>query len=245
MGSGPLLLFLHGLGGNRHAFDLQFAALSPDYRCVAWDAPGYGDSAPLEEMTFEKLAESVGSLIAELGQTPLAVIGHSFGGMIAQSWLHRGGQCEKLVLAQTSAVFGKPGSDWNADFLKARLEPLDQGATPADFAKPLIESMFVDTSKREAIESGIATMSSISSEQYRRVIQCLVTFDAADRLQNIDIPTLCLAAQQDKTAPPANMERMAATLPNADFVCLKNAGHLAYIEIPEQFNQAIQQFLEA
>ena len=41
------------------------------------------------------------------------------------------------------------------------------------------------------------------------------------------------------------MKKMAETLPKADFVCLENAGHLAYIEIPEQFNQTIQQFLEA
>ena len=212
---------------------------------MAWDAPGYGDATALENMTFAALAEAVESLVTELGEPPFAILGHSFGGMIAQSWLHAGGQCEKLILAQTSAVFGKPGSTWNENFLKARLEPIDQGATPADFAKPLIESMFVDTSKTEAIESGVATMSTITSQQYRRVIECLVTFDEGARLADIKVPTLCLAAEHDTTAPPANMEKMAAAIPNADFVCLQNAGHLAYIEIPEQFNQAIQQFLKA
>ena len=47
-GSGPLLLFLHGLGGNRHSFDHQLQALSGSYRCVAWDAPGYGGSPQIE-----------------------------------------------------------------------------------------------------------------------------------------------------------------------------------------------------
>src|SRR4051794_41737167 len=43
-GAGPLVVFLHGLGMTRTGFDLQLAALAPDYRCVAWDMPGYGAS---------------------------------------------------------------------------------------------------------------------------------------------------------------------------------------------------------
>ena len=43
-GSGPLVLFLGGLGMTRTGFDPQLAALAPRYRCVAWDMPGYGAS---------------------------------------------------------------------------------------------------------------------------------------------------------------------------------------------------------
>lgn len=193
-------------------------------------------------MTFPILAEHVDQLISKLGQTPYSVIGHSFGGMIAQAWTHAGGQCERLVLAQTSAAFGKPGSKWNEDFLKARLEPIDKGSTPADFARPLIESMFHDRSRSEAIESGIATMSTISAEQYRQVIECLVTFDASEELATITTPTLCLAAEYDKTAPAAGMQKMAEVC-SAEFHCLKNAGHLAYIETPVEFTSAVAEFL--
>ena len=124
-GSGPLVIFLHGLGGNRHAFDDQLANLSDSFRCVAWDAPGYGDAEPIENMTFANLADHLNELINTLGETPYCVVGHSFGGMIAQTWIHNGGQCAKLVLANTSAVFGRPGSTWNDEFLKSRLEPIN------------------------------------------------------------------------------------------------------------------------
>jgi 3-oxoadipate enol-lactonase len=242
-GSGPVVLFLHGLGGNRHAFDAQLDTLSKDYRCISWDTPGYGGSTPITEMTFDVLAKCVDNLLQALAVTPYAVVGHSMGGMIAQTWLRAGGQCEKLVLAQTSAQFGKPGSRWNDEFLAARLQPLDEGRTPADFARALIRSMFFDVNKQAAIEQGISTMSPLPAEVYRQVINCLITFDESVHLANIDIPTLCLAATADRTAPPKGIEQMSEAIPHAVYRCLEQAGHLAYIETPAAFSQAIKEFL--
>lgn len=244
-GSGPSVLFLHGLGGNRHSFDHQFDALAHLYHCVAWDTPGYGGSEPLPEMNFATLAACVDNLIDHLGIEPYAVVGHSMGGMVAQTWLRNGGHTHKLVLAQTSARFGKPGSEWNEAFLAARLKPLDQGNKPADFARTLIASMFHDASKEDAIDAGVATMAPLPGPVYRQVIECLVTFDEADNLPSINIPTLCLAAQFDTTAPPKSVEKMALAIPKATYRCLPDAGHLAYIETPQAFSDALADFLGA
>jgi len=242
-GAGPSVLFLHGLGGNRHAFDHQLNHLSGHYHCVAWDTPGYGDSMPMPEMSFEALAASVDNLIDQLGIEPYAVVGHSMGGMIAQTWLRQGGRAQKLVLAQSSARFGKPGSEWNQKFLAARRKPLDQGQKPADFARSLIESMLHDPGNLAAIESGVATMAPLPAQVYRQVIECLITFDETASLQHIDIPTLCLAAQYDTTAPAENVEKMAQAIPHARYLCLPDAGHLAYIETPQAFSAALAEFL--
>ena len=242
-GRGPLLLFLHGLGGNRHSFDHQLAALSGRYRCVAWDVPGYGGSAPMEAMTFPALAERLDHLIHALRAEPHAVIGHSFGGMIAQTWLRRGGACGKLMLAQTSAAFGKPGSQWNSDFLKARLKPIDEGLSPCDFARQLIASMFFDRGKTSALEAAAQTMAPLPAATYRQVIECLVAFDERANLERIRIPTLCLAAQHDQTAPPKSVAQLAERIPGARYQCLPDAGHLAYVETPEAFTEAIAAFV--
>jgi 3-oxoadipate enol-lactonase len=248
-GQGPALIFLHGLGGNRHSFDLQFAALADRYRCIAWDVPGYGNSPTVAELTFDVLSQGLTTLLAELNIAPYAIIGHSLGGMVAQTWVAQGGVTQKLVLAQTSAQFGKPGSQWNAEFLAARLKPLDEGKTPADFAEPLIRSMFHnpddDPHKQAAIQAGIATMAPLPAAVYRQVINCLVTFNATDKLEKISVPTLCLAAQYDTTAPSKAMQQMAATIPNAQFKCIANAGHLAYIEAPQAFTAALEDFFGA
>ncbi len=243
-GDGPLLLFLHGLGGNHDAFAPQFADLSKDYRCVAWNAPGYGSSAALPVLTFEQLSDCVASLVAALGQDPHAVIGHSFGGMVAQSWVAAGGQCDKLVLAQTTARFGKPGSDWNREFLAARLQPLEQGLTPADFAPALIRNLFCDPQRTAAMAMAEATMAALPAAVYRQVVECLVTFDGSAALAEITQPTLCMAAQHDATAPPKAVQWMAQRLPAAHYHCLPDAGHLAYVESPALFNAALREFLE-
>jgi pimeloyl-ACP methyl ester carboxylesterase len=155
-GSGEPVVFLHGIGGNRHAFDAQ-------------------------------LAEP--------------------------------GRVRSLVLAQTMARFGKPGSDWQQQFLDARLKPLEDGRAPADFARELITGMFGDPSRAEAIERAVATMSPLPA------------------------PTLCLAAELDQTAPPRTMEKMATEIPAGRYDCLQDAGHLAYVEGPAAFTRAVNEFL--
>ena len=243
-GDGPLVLFLHGLGGNRHAFDRQIERMKADYHCVAWDVPGYGGSTPAKHLTFEVLSDCLNTLLAVLEKTPYAVVGHSLGGMVAQTWVSRGGICEKLVLAQTTPRFGKPGSTFNEEFLSARLKPIEQGSTPADFAQKLIASMFHDTSKQGEIEAAIATMAPLPASVYKQAIECLVTFDELSNLPNINCDTLCLAAEFDTTASPKAVQKMADAIQGACYQCLSDAGHLAYLEQADAFTNAISNFLE-
>ena len=54
---------------------------------------------------------------------------------------------------------------------------------------------------------------------------------------------LCLAGEYDRLAPPAMMERMAARVPGARYVCLKHVGHLPNVEAPPAFDAAVLEFL--
>ena len=242
-GQGPLVLFLHGLGGNRHAFDRQFEVLSARYRCVAWDVPGYGGSEAMAEMSFAHLADHLNHTLEVLGQVPYAIVGHSLGGMIAQSWLARGGTTDKLVLAQTSARFGKPGSEFNDKFLNARLQPILAGQSPADFGEALIISMFHDKSLEADIAAGVMTMAPLPAQIYRQAIECLVTFDEMDNLERISVDTLCLAAEHDTTAPPKGMQHMCERIPNARLHIIPEVGHLAYLERSAEFSACLSEFL--
>ena len=103
--------------------------------------------------------------------------------------------------------------------------------------------MFHDPGKAEAIRDGIATMAPLPAAVYRQAIECLVTFDERGHLPDITQPTLCLAGEFDSTAPPKTMRQMAATLQNAKYVCLPATGHLGYIENPDAFTAAIEEFL--
>jgi 3-oxoadipate enol-lactonase len=243
-GAGEPVVFLHGIGGNRHAFDAQLAELSRRYRCISWDMPGYGGSPSMPEMTFAGLSNALAGLLDHLNLSSAHLVGHSMGGMVAQTFaLAAPLRVRSLVLAQTTARFGKPGSDWQQRFLDARLKPLEEGLTPADFARDLITGMFGDPSRAEAIDRAVATMSPLPADVYRQVLTCLVGFDLHGNLSEIGAPTLCLAAELDQTAPPRTMEKMSTEIPAGRYDCLQGAGHLAYVERPAAFTRAVDEFL--
>jgi pimeloyl-ACP methyl ester carboxylesterase len=70
-----------------------------------------------------------------------------------------------------------------------------------------------------------------------------VHFDERPNLAHIRIPVLCLAAEHDRNAPPAMMERMAGRIPDARYICLPGVGHLPNLEAPKAFDTSILQFL--
>src|SRR5262249_11491920 len=80
----PMVLFLHGIGGNRDSFAGELPRLAKRWRALAWDMPGYGGSPAVVPLTFEALAQSViAALDAERAEKAV-LVGHSLGGMIAQ-----------------------------------------------------------------------------------------------------------------------------------------------------------------
>ena len=70
-----------------------------------------------------------------------------------------------------------------------------------------------------------------------------MSFNRLDNLPHINVPTLCLACELDKNAPPAVMEKMAARIAGAEYACLPSVGHLGNMEQPDAFNAAILKFL--
>lgn len=66
-GTGPrVAVLLHGLGGSRIAWRPQLEPLSAGHRVVAWDGPGYGESAPVEDASFTGYADRAAALIREV-----------------------------------------------------------------------------------------------------------------------------------------------------------------------------------
>lgn len=234
------LVFLHGVGGGHHAWELQlpyFGGLG--YASHAWDQPGYGHSPAVEPYDLEHISASLARLIESLGNEPVVLIGHSMGGMIAQETYVRYPKLIKaLALCFTSPAFAGGSSDFTRQFIAARIGPLDQGKTMAQVAAQLIPTMGSNSKLAQQIMAGVPP------DTYRKAVQLLTTFDRRRELAEIKVPTLLLAGSDDKTAPPAMMERMAQKIPGAEYVLLQDCGHLGPMDRPDAFNDALLFFLK-
>jgi 3-oxoadipate enol-lactonase len=245
LGKGHTVLMLHGIGGGHLAFAPQVEALaSQGYRAVAWDMPGYGHSAPIEPYTFKGLAQSCITLIEALQGGPVTLLGHSMGGMVAQEVVaRRPDLVGKLVLCGTSPSFGKPDGDWQREFITQRTAPLDAGQTMAQLAEVLVPQMIGPGSLPEGVKLATHCMAQVNPSTYRRALECIVTFDRRANLPLIHVPTLLLAGEHDRNAPPAVMKKMAAAIAGSTYLEMKGIGHLQNLEAPDEFDGALLNFL--
>jgi pimeloyl-ACP methyl ester carboxylesterase len=234
------LVFLHGVGGGHHAWNAQlpyFGGLG--YPSHAWDQPGYGHSPIVEPYDLEHISAALALLIESLASEPVVVIGHSMGGLIAQETYVRYPRLFKaMALCFTSPAFAGGSSEFTKQFIAARIDPLDQGKSMADIAAQLIPTMGSDSRLAEKIMAGVP------QDTYRKAVKLLTTFDRRKELADIKVPTLLVAGSEDKTAPPAMMEKMAGKIPGAEYVLLEGCGHLGPMDQPEAFNDALHFFLQ-
>lgn len=243
------------------------------YRAVSWDMPGYGHSAPIEPYTFKGLAESCIKLIDALvgdgcdpapGSLPakqppqgtaggrggsVVLLGHSLGGMVAQEVVaRRPDKVSKLILCGTSAAFGKRSDGKNAEawaqqFIAQRTAPLDAGQTMADLAAQLVPKMVGPDALPEGMRLAEQCMARVPAATYRRVLDCLVTFDRQAALAHIGVPTLLIGGEFDRVAAPAVMQQMARQIPRARYVEMPGIGHLMNLEAPDAFDRLLLDFL--
>lgn len=239
------LLFLHGIGGGHHAWDGQLPYFSArGYAAHAWDQPGYGHSAAVEPYDLEQVVLALKRLVDALGGEPVVLVGHSMGGLIAQEAYARfPGMVKALALCFTSAAF-VGNSGFAREFVAARIGPLDEGKSMADIAAALMPTMRGSKSNPAGLALAQRMMSAVPVETYRKAVRLLTTFDRREQLPRIAVPTLLVAGSDDRTAPPAIMERMSQKIPGADYVLLEGCGHLGPMDQPDAFNAALGGFLE-
>lgn len=239
------IVFLHGIGGDWSNWQPQLDTFADRYRCISWTMPGYGDSTPVEPMTWPALAEAVASLLDEHSVEAASLVGLSMGGMVAQQFaVDHPDRLVDLVLVATSPSFGRPGrTDFAERYLASRYEPLDRGETPADLAPTIVDGLLGPDPHPDARENCIASMSRITSDAYRRALACLTTWTFDDQLARIAARTLVVAGADDTTAPVASARRLADGIAGARLEVIDGCGHLVNLERPTVFDRLLADFL--
>jgi 3-oxoadipate enol-lactonase len=244
-GSGDCVLFLHGVGGSRTAWDPQLRALGDRYRCIAWDMPGYGASAPAPEPpTFPALADAVAGLLDRLDIASAHLAGLSMGGMVAMhAALRHPERVRSLTLIDSSPAFGLDGTTTAEDWIDQRLEPLRNGLAPADIAPALMRAVTAPGTAEPVIAEAAAAMARISPDGFAAGVRCLTTHDLRDRLGEIRAPALVVCGELDRETPPAYSRFIAERIGGARLELVAGAGHLANLERPEAVNTLLATFI--
>lgn len=245
-GSGPVAVFLHGIGGNRFNWRRQLQFFSGRYCAVAWDARGYGasDDPPNGQLKFADFADDLHALLDHLSAEQAHLVGLSMGGMIAQDFYQKYPQrVATLVLAGTSSGFGSLTPEERAGFLARRLAPLDAGQTLADIAPEVAKVLAGPNADEQVRQELCDSLSVLRVQPYKAALHAIVETDFRNVLPSIVVPVLVIVGSEDRVLPEAESRKLVAAIPTAELKILPGVGHLSNIEAPEAFNAIVSEFL--
>ncbi len=235
------LVFLHYFGGSARAWAEVITRLADDYRCIAPDLRGFGDSvAPAAGITVSDYADDVVALTTTLGLKRYVLIGHSMGGKIALAVAARQPHgLAALILVAPSPPTPEPMTeDARASFLAAygdcaAIERTIDKITARPLA-PAPRAEVVADNLRAAHAAWRAWLERGSRE------------DIAGQMPDVAVPVGIIAGAADPNFLPALLEReIVRRIRAAQLVAVENAGHLLPLEAPADVARLIRSYLHS
>ncbi|MFN0164409.1 MAG: alpha/beta fold hydrolase [Burkholderiales bacterium] len=245
-GTGPPLVLLHGIGSGSGSWQGQLDQLSGRFRVLAWDAPGYGGSSPLErpEPLAADYAAVVHAWLAAVGVVMPIVVGHSLGAMVAAAWAARpDAGARGLLLASPARGYGKAAPDVRAAKYRERLDLLERLGIEG-IARERSAGLCAPGAPQATVARIAAVMARASAGGYAQAAHMLAHDDLATHLAGTPRPLAVLCGEFDRVTPPAGCAEVAKACGCA-FVTLAGVAHACYVEDGEGFNRALCQAVDA
>jgi 3-oxoadipate enol-lactonase len=245
LGEGELLVFLHGIGGNKRNWHDNLPAFGRHFHAVAWDARGYGESDDYEgPLTFRDYSHDLARVLDHFGAAKAHIVGLSMGGRIAMDFAEvYPERILTLTLCDTHRGFSHFSAEKKAEFVRLRKEPLLAGGEPKDIAVPVAKTLVSPHASQDAFDKLVDSMSRLHKESYIKSIEATAYSDSHDRLGDIRAPTHVVCGGDDRLTTPEMAREIAAMIPGAALTIIPEAGHLVNIEKPEAFDRAVIDFI--
>jgi pimeloyl-ACP methyl ester carboxylesterase len=241
-GAGPVVIFSHGLLMDREMFAPQVEALRGEFRCIAWDARGHGESDPATQpFSYWDSAEDMLALAGHLGIERAFLVGMSQGGFVSlRAALRRPGFALGLGLIDTQAGVEEPGM---VESNQAMAEVWKAHGLNDDLAE-LIAAMIMSPGYA-GNATWIAKWKRLPLDHVDMPLTALHgREDIHDRLGEITAPAIVVHGSVDAAIPVELAQRLAAGLPNCEgLVVVDGAGHASNLSHPEPVNAALGDFL--
>lgn len=242
-GSGPAIVLLHGHPFDRSMWSPQVEDLSRDFRVLALDLPGYGDS-PIrsDTMTMSAFSDAVVGVLDLSGVDRAAVVGLSMGGLVAMELgLRYPGRVTGLVLAATTA---EPVADGEPKLRLAKAALAEERGMLPLAAEMLTDLLGPNASRdNDLVLKIFAMMLSTPPQGAAAALRGRAQRpDYSSLLASLAVPALVIAGDHDVLAPAAVVERLVAALPEPELLHFSSSGHLPNLEEPSRFNDAVRRF---
>jgi pimeloyl-ACP methyl ester carboxylesterase len=247
-GRGDPLLLIMGFGGDHLAWAFQTPVFAQQYRVIAFDNRGVGQSdVPDVPYTTRMMADDAVGLLDHLKIERAHVLGVSMGGMIAQEVaLNHPRRVRSLqlhcTLARPDRYMHTLIEGWRTMRRKATVEEWLRVValwlfSPRTFAE---RPEFVEN----VIQTGIANPHPFTLTGFVRQGDAVRRHDTLDRLARLVPPALVSVADDDILVPPRFSRELAGAIPGATLRTIDGAGHCYFWERPDVFNTMCLEFLE-
>jgi pimeloyl-ACP methyl ester carboxylesterase len=238
----PPVLLIHGLGGDHQNWLYQIPALCGRYPILSVDLRGHGaSSAAASDYAIADMALDLVRLLRVLGIEKVHVVGLSLGGVVAQQFaLDFPYATASLLLAGTFCSIPKEMRAVAAESLR-----FIEDNTMAAIASQRITAAFSDNVNPTMRGYVIDRIAGNDKAAYVRAARAAFAFSAADRLGEVQVPTLVVVGEHDRVTPPALSETLASGIADARLARIPEAGHICVMDQPAAFNRVMREFLDA
>jgi len=238
---------LHGISSSAASWLPCARLLSQTMRVLAWDAPGYGNSTPLQTPAprAADYAVRLRAWLAALRVKPDAVVGHSLGALMASAYVADAPaamQPRSLLLLNPAQGYGQPGQEAQSRTVQAqRLATLDKLGIDG-----MAESRHAHLLRPNASDEERAwvrwNMKRLNDGGYRQAVAMLSGDDIGAYLRKrpASTPARVACGDVDGITPPQGCAALAETF-GLPFALVPSAGHASYIDAPEAVAGWIEQ----
>jgi pimeloyl-ACP methyl ester carboxylesterase len=252
IGSGPPLLFVHGLSGCWQNWLENVPHFARTHRVIAMDLPGFGGSEmPHEEISIAGYGRFLDRLCGALEIDAAAVVGNSMGGYVAAELAVAFPQrVERLMLVSAAGITaehlpvervmaGARIVAATADWAASRHEAFSR--RPA--LRRLALSFVVRHPQRLSAPLAFELMQGSGKPGFLPAMAAIMRHRISERLPQIACPTAIVWGASDRVIPVRDADRFERLIPNARKTILPDTGHVAMLERPERFNALLDEFL--
>ena len=243
----PVLLLLHGFGGDKDNWTRFSGTLTEDYRVIAPDLPGFGDSARHPDWDYSLTAQSdrLAGFVAALKLSPLHIGGNSMGGQLAAIYTHaQPEQIESLFLLNNGGI--------RAPVLSEMYLALGRGENPLILSSPEDFDRLLSFASHKTPfipwpAKNVLGQKTFEYADFNRYIFAALRGDRHVALEpllgDIKQPVLIVWGEFDRVLDVSSIEVMKPLLPQASVIVMRDTGHLPMLERPTETAAHYREFL--